>query len=137
MDRWPACDPPTPERVLACLDQAVLAPDQVIGIEPVRARPITAEKAAVNAVLAGGQPAHFPVVAAILEAMCRSEFLLHGATSSTGGCAVLVVVNGPVRLELGMEPTFDVLGNSDRASAYEELADKGQTLVQAERLLLG
>jgi hypothetical protein len=26
--------PPTPERVLACLDQAVLAPDQVIGIEP-------------------------------------------------------------------------------------------------------
>ena len=41
--------PPTPERVLACLDQAVLAPDQVIGIEPVRARPITAEKAAVNA----------------------------------------------------------------------------------------
>ena len=109
--------PPTPERVLACLEQAALAPDQVIGIEPVRARPITAEKAAVNAVLAGCQPAHFPVVAAILEAMCRPEFLLHGATSSTGGCAVLIVVNGPVRLELGMEPTFNALGNSDRASA--------------------
>ena len=62
---------PTPERVLACLDAAVLAPDQVIGIEPVRARSITAEKAAVNAVLAGCQPAHFPVIAAILEAMCR------------------------------------------------------------------
>ena len=109
--------PPTPERVLACLDAAVLTPDQVIGIEPVRGRPITAEKVAVNAVLAGCQPPHFLVVAAILEAMCRPEFLLHGATSSTGGCAVLIVLNGPVRLELGMEPTFNVLGNSDRASA--------------------
>ena len=108
---------PTPERVMSCLDVAGLAPDHVIGIEPVRERPITAEKAAVNAVLAGCQPVHFPVVAAILEAMYRPEFLLHGATSSTGGCAVLVVVNGPVRLELGMEPTFNVLGNSDRASA--------------------
>lgn len=109
--------PPTPERVLACLEEAVLPPDHVIGIEPVRARPMTAEKAAVNAVLAGCQPAHFPVVVAVLEAMCRPEFLLHGSTSSTGGCAILIVVNGPVRLDLGMEPTFNVLGSSDRASA--------------------
>lgn len=108
--------PPTPERVLACLDAAALLPDQVIGIEPVRARPITAEKAAVNAVLAGCRPAHFPVVAAVLEAMCRPEFLLHGATSSTAGCGVLTVVNGPVRHALGMDATFDVLGNSNGAS---------------------
>lgn len=109
--------PPTPERVLACLDRASMTPDQVIGIEPVRARPITAEKAAVNAVLAGCRPAEFPVVAAILDAMCRPEFLLHGATSSTGGCAILAVVNGPVRGSLGMDATFNVLGNSDRAAA--------------------
>jgi hypothetical protein len=108
---------PTPERVLACLDRAALAPDHVIGIEPVRARPITAEKAAINAVLAGCRPAHFPVVAAVLEAMCHPEFLLHGATASTGGCAILTVVNGPVRLELGMKPTFNVLGGSDPAAA--------------------
>jgi hypothetical protein len=108
---------PTPERVLSCLDKAALAPDQVIGIEPVRARLITAEKAAINAVLAGCGPRHFPVVVAVLEAMCRPEFLLHGATSSTGGSGVLIVVNGPVRLELGMEATFNVLGNSDPPAA--------------------
>ena len=108
---------PTPERVLSCLAEVSLEPDQVIGIEPVRAQPITAEKAAINAVLAGCQPAHFAVVVAALEAMCRPEFLLHGATSSTAGCAVLIVVNGPVRIELGMDPTFNVLGNSNRASA--------------------
>src|SRR5438094_10511978 len=77
---------PTPERVLSCLDEAGLPPEQVIGIEPVRAQPITAEKAAVNAVLAGCQPAHFPVVAAILEAMCRPAPLLHVATAGTGRC---------------------------------------------------
>jgi hypothetical protein len=107
---------PTLARVSACLDAALMAPDQVIGIEPVRARPITAEKAAVNAVLAGCEPPHFPVVAAALEAMCRPAFLLHGATSSTGGCAVLTVVNGPVRRALGMDATFNVLGAGDRAS---------------------
>ena len=32
--------------------------------------------------------------------MLREPFLMHGATASTGGCAVLVLVNGPVRDEL-------------------------------------
>ena len=47
----------------------------------------------------------------------KDEFLLHGVTSSTGGCAVLVIVNGPIRLEIGANPTFNALGNSDRATA--------------------
>ena len=38
--------PPTSEAVSACLDAALLAPDHLIGIEPVRHRAITAEKAA-------------------------------------------------------------------------------------------
>ena len=66
-------------------------------IEPVRARAITAEKLAVNAVMAGCLPMHFPVVVAAFTAMLREPFLLHGATSSTGGCAVLVIVNGADR----------------------------------------
>ena len=47
----------------------------------------------------------------------KEEFLLHGVTSSTGGCAVLVIINGPVRLEIGANATFNALGNSDRATA--------------------
>jgi hypothetical protein len=49
--------------------------------------------------------------------MLKEEFLLHGVTSSTGGCAVLVILNGPIRLEIGANGTFNALGNSDRATA--------------------
>jgi hypothetical protein len=109
--------PPTAEAVEACLDWALMPPDQLIGIEPVREQPITAEKLAVNAVMAGCLPMHFPVVATAWQAMLKEEFLLHGVTSSTGGCAVLVIINGPIRREIGANPTFNALANSDRATA--------------------
>jgi hypothetical protein len=60
--------------------------------------------------------------------MLAEPFLLHGATASTGGCAVLLIINGPVRLELGMDPTFNALGPSDRASTC---------IGRAVRLVLG
>ena len=109
--------PPTEEAVEACLEWALMPPDQLIGIEPVREQPITAEKLAINAVMAGCLPMHFPVVATAWAAMMNEEFLLHGTTSSTGGCAVLVILNGPVRLEIGANATFNALANSDRATA--------------------
>jgi hypothetical protein len=109
--------PPTEHAVAACLDWAMTPPDQLLGIEPVRAVPITAEKLAINAVMAGCLPMHFPVVVAAVTAMLQPEFLLHGATSSTGGCAVLIVLNGPIRRELGAAGTFNALGNADRATA--------------------
>ncbi len=108
--------PPTPEAVAACLDWALLAPEHLVGIEPVRAREITAEKLAINAVMAGCLPMHFPLVVTAFAAMLEEPFLLHGATASTGGCAVLMVINGPARQELGMDGTFNALGSSDRAT---------------------
>src|ERR1700691_5532642 len=109
--------PPTAAAVEACLEWAVMPPDQLLRIEPVRAQAITAEKLAINAVMAGCLPPHFPVVASAWQAMMREEFLLHGVTSSTGGCAVLVTINGPTRLEIGSNPTFNALANSARATA--------------------
>ncbi len=109
--------PPTQEAVQACLDWVLMPAGQLVGIEPVRQRAITAEKLAVNAVMAGCLPMHFPVVVAAFSAMLREPFLLHGATASTGGCAVLIVVNGAVRKELGMSGTFNALASSDRASS--------------------
>ena len=108
--------PPTAEVVQACLDWALLSADQLIGIEPVREQPITAEKLAINAVMAGCLPMHFPVVVAAFTAMLEAPFLLHGATASTGGCAVLIIVNGAIRREIGMDGTFNALAGSDRAS---------------------
>jgi len=109
--------PPTEPAVEACLEWALMPPDFLLGVEPVRGRPVTAGKLAINAVMAGCLPEHFPVVAAAWQAMMREEFLLHGVTSSTGGCAILVIINGPVRREIGANPGFNALGNSDRATA--------------------
>ena len=120
--------PPTPEAVEACLEWAVLAPDHLVGVEPVRGRALTAEKVAVNAVMAGCLPMHFPVVVTALTAMLEEPFLLHGSTASTGGSAVLLVVNGPIRNEIGMDATFNALGPSDRASTC---------IGRAVRLILG
>jgi len=102
--------PPTPALVTAALDAALLAPDQVVGVEPVRGLAITAEKVAVNAVMAGCRPADLAVVAAAVEAMCHPAYLLHGSAASTGGSAPLVVVNGPIRTELGLNATDNALG---------------------------
>jgi hypothetical protein len=60
---------------------------------------------------------HFPVVVAAWQGMMQEEFLLHGVTASTGGCAIFVILNGPIRREIGANPTFNALGNSDRATA--------------------
>ena len=109
--------PPTPEAVQACLDWVLMPASELIGIEPVRERAITAEKLAINAVMAGCLPAHFPVVVAAMMAMLKEEFLLHGTTASTGGCAILVILNGSIRREIGARSDFNVLGSSDRATS--------------------
>ena len=67
--------------------------------------------------MAGCLPMHFPAVLTAFAAMLEPEFLLHGATASTGGCAVFIVLNGPIRRELGAAGSFNALGNSDRATA--------------------
>jgi hypothetical protein len=109
--------PPTESNVRAFLDRAGLAPEQVIGVEPVRRRRITAEKVAIAAVMAGCLPEYLPVVVAIIEAMCEPQFGLHGSTASTGGSAPFIVINGPVRTALGMNATHNVLANGSRANA--------------------
>lgn len=120
--------PPTAQAVEACLDWAGLPPDHLVGIESVRGRAVTAEKVAINAVMAGCLPMHFPVVITALAAMLEEAFLLHGSTASTGGSAILLIVNGPIRQEIGMDGTFNALGPSDRASTC---------IGRAVRLILG
>lgn len=120
--------PPTPGAVAACLDEALLDADHLVGVEPVRGRAITAEKVAINAVMAGCLPTHFPVVVTAVTAMLAEPFLLHGATASTGGCGVLVIVNGPIRHQAAMSATFNAVGPSDRATTC---------IGRAVRLVLG
>jgi len=119
--------PPTESVVSSFLDAAGVPAGAVVGVEPVRRRRITAEKVAIAAVMAGGLPEYLPVVVAIVKAMCEPEFGFHGVTASTGGSAPFVIVNGPVRLALGMNATHNVLGNGSRPNA---------TIGRALRLLI-
>jgi hypothetical protein len=68
--------PPTEEAVGRFLAAARVAPDHVVGTEPVRRRRITAEKVAIAAVMAGGLPEYLPVVLAVVTGMCQPEFSL-------------------------------------------------------------
>ena len=109
--------PPTAERVGDFLDASGRAASDILGTEPTKGRVITAEKAAVNAVMAGCEPRHFRVVAAAVEAMCEPQFNLHAVTASTQGSAVLAVVNGPVAAELGINSGVSAFGPGHRANA--------------------
>ena len=109
--------PPTESAVANFLAAAGLRSDEVIGVEPVRHRRISAEKVAIASVMAGCLPAYFPVVVAAIKAMCQPEYALHGSTASTGGSAPFMVVNGPIRQKIGMNMTHNALANGSRANA--------------------
>jgi hypothetical protein len=83
----------------------------------VRGLVITAGKVAVNAVMAGCRPEDLPVVAAAVEAMCEPQYLLHGSAASTGGSAPLVIVNGPIVRELGINAGNNAFGQGHRPNA--------------------
>ncbi|MYF79354.1 MAG: hypothetical protein F4180_05625 [Chloroflexi bacterium] len=63
----------------------------------------TVEKIAINAAMAGAKPEHMPVIIASVKAL--SQMGSHGGTSllmSTSPQAPLLVVNGPIAKELGI-----------------------------------
>ncbi len=109
--------PPTPDAVERFLAAASLQPEKVIGVEPTKGAVITAEKAAINAVMAGCRPDYMPVVAAAVEAITEDRFNLHGITVSTMGAGILLVVSGPIAEQLGINSAESVFGPGNRANA--------------------
>ena len=80
-------------------------------------RECTVELAATNAAMAGCRPEYFPVVLAAVEAVTQERAAAGGGWQSTSGPAPLLVVNGPVRAELGFNSTGGVFGPGFRANA--------------------
>ena len=109
--------PATEERVQEFLARVDKAPSDVIGVVPTRGRVITAEKIAINAIMAGCRPEYMPVLVAIIEAMCEPDFNYHGSLASTGSSAQLIVVNGPIAAELGINSGVNVFGPGWRPNA--------------------
>ncbi|HEU5140121.1 MAG TPA: hypothetical protein VFT51_09110 [Bacillales bacterium] len=109
--------PPTEERVQQMLDFAGMSPDYVMGGIPERKKIFTAEKVAINAVMAGCLPDYFPVVIAAVTALSDEKFNLHGPSASTHGAGMFVIVNGPVAEQLGVNSGQNVFGPGHRANA--------------------
>ena len=109
--------PPTPDRVAAMLDAAGLPPDHQVTFIAHRAVAVTAEKAAINAVMAGCKPEYMPVVIAAVEGIGDPRWSYHGPGTSTGGAAVLLIVNGPIARELDINAGDNLFGPGWRANA--------------------
>ena len=119
--------PPTENRVSQFLEHVGLPASQVVGEIPERRREVTAGKAAANAVMAGCLPEYLPVVLAATRAMLDPTFNLVGPSSSMGGAAILVIVNGPVARDLNINARNNLFGPGNRANA---------TIGRAIRLIL-
>ena len=109
--------PPTSDRVESMLKAARLPPDHQVAYVAHRAVPITAEKVAINAVMAGCKPEYMPVVLAAVEGIADPVWNYHGPGTSTGGAGVLMVVNGPVAQALEINAGGDLFGPGWRANA--------------------
>lgn len=106
---------PTEERVAAMLAHTSHKPDEVVGhMRATHFREYweyTVEKVAVNAVMAGARPEYFPVVLAVAASGASAR------GSTTSSAAAMVVVNGSVRHELGMNCGIGAMGPYSHANA--------------------
>jgi hypothetical protein len=109
--------PPSKAAVAATLAAGGFAGPEVIGEIPDRHTMVSAEKLAINAVLAGCQPHYLPVVAAAVRGLCHPHFAYHGPASSTGGSAIVLIVNGPIARELGINSGNNAFGQGWRPNA--------------------
>ena len=61
-----------------------------------------AEKAAINAVMAGCKPEYFPLVLLALEALAEEPYNLYGTQATTHPCTPMLIFNGPIASEVGI-----------------------------------
>lgn len=119
--------PPTEARVHAFLAETNRDAREVVGVLPPRQGEATVEKLAVNAVMAGCRPEYFPVILAAIEALADPLFNLDSVQATTHPVAPLLVVNGPIAREIGLNAGYNAFGQGTRANV---------TIGRAVRLVL-
>jgi peroxiredoxin len=107
--------PPTVERVEGMMLR--LDPAELVGLIPPCYGEATVEKIAANAVMAGCTPDMMRVLIPLVRAACDERLNLHGVQGTTHFAAPLIIVNGPVRRELGFACGQNVFSNVARANS--------------------
>jgi hypothetical protein len=91
---------PTEDKIVEMLKGTDHPPDEVVGMMSVTTHEeryeYTVEKVAVNAVMAGARPEHFPVILALAASQEPSM------PSSTTSFGRMVIVNGPIREKIAI-----------------------------------
>jgi len=107
--------PPTPERhenMMGAFD-----PDMLLGLIEPRQGQATIAKTAANAVMAGCQPEHFPVLVAATRALNETPLNVKALNTTTHPCAVLALVNGPIAEALDINGSYNAMGQGAVANA--------------------
>ena len=84
-------------------------PAKSLGVMQPRNARVTLEKLAINAVMAGCLPEHFPVVVAAVRAVLHEEFNLAGNAATTGGAAQVVIA---IQTTVAMKRASDTQSSS-------------------------
>lgn len=91
--------------------------DEIVARLPQLGSSASVRDVATHAIMAGCKPEYFPVVLTLWDALQAERSALGGGWQSTSGPAPFVIVNGPIREELGINCTGGVLGPGFRANA--------------------
>jgi hypothetical protein len=119
--------PPTEDEVGEFLRWADRHPQDVVAVLPPRQGEATVERVAINAVMAGCRPEYLPVIITAIEALADPGFNLDSIQATTHPVAPLIIVNGPIARELGINAGYNAFGQGFRAN---------MTIGRAVRLIL-
>jgi len=109
--------PPTEDRVGQMLAYTDLDPACSLGPIPPRWAEATIATLAVNAVMAGCAPPYFPVIVVAVKAILAKRFNLYGIQGTTNPASPVLIVNGPIAREIGINARGNLFGPGFRANA--------------------
>lgn len=110
--------PPTAERVARMETYCPYSPDEVLVPEAgPSGQDIKVRDVMVNAVMAGCEPQHLPVIIAAFKAMRQPQFNFQQAVTTSYNGGTLLLVSGPIAKELKIHSGQGCLGPGFRANA--------------------
>lgn len=109
--------PPTKERVSKFLEYTDFNFDELIAVLPPKMGRATAEKIAINSVMAGCIPQFMPVLINCVQSISNEKFNLAGVNATTHPVSICTILNGPISRELGAGSGSGCLGPGNLANA--------------------
>ncbi len=109
--------PPTRARVDAMVAAAGRPRDALVARLAPAFGAATVEGIAINAVMAGCDPAYLPVLIAAVEAISAPEFNLQAIQATTNPVAAWIIISGPIARELNVNNHMNCLGEGNWANA--------------------